>query len=369
MARNRIWTVFIFSVLAITSVACTFSPVPQATPTVMVSREAATAEPIATPSPVPTVAAPTDVSLPTSTVFIAPSDTPPPPTNTPTPTDTPGPFLHEIESSETLGYIIQLYGHDYSNDAINAVVRLNDEIINADTLPAPGTVILVPRPTEAQPLLVDENENGTPSTVAPQPTRINGNFTTVHIVQEGETLIDVAQQYNTTLEIISQLNPDIGFFGCNFNNPSGGPDCIININEGQEVLVPAPTPTPTLSPTPSGNEPATPTPTPNAPLIAFPPNGGGITAQNVQLQWVSTGVLAQDEVYLVYVKRGEGDDAPVSAFVAQDNAFAIPQDLRPQAGSSQVYEWWVTVGRAGGNGRYEDASTASPIYQFTWEPS
>ena len=90
---------------------------------------------------------------------------------------------------------------------------------------------------------------------------------------EGQTIVDIAVTYNTTLEVLAVLNADISFAGCNFEIQSGGPNCNPILQVGQVVLVPAPTPTPTLSPTPSGNETPTPTPTYAAPVVISPPQG------------------------------------------------------------------------------------------------
>jgi hypothetical protein len=344
---------------------CTFSPLPQATPT---AAPLATRTTQPTPTTVPTTG-PTSTVTPTPTptpqTLVQPTNTPLPPSATPTATDTPGPFLHALQQNETLGFIIQQYGHDYSNDAINAVVAANDNIFNADILPPVGTIILVPRPTEIV-LVPDGNtgENGESPII--QPTRIDGP-NSVHIVQEGESIIDIAQQYRTTLEIISQLNPPLNFSGCNFNIPSGGPDCNPFISIGQEIIVPAPTPTPTLSPTPSGNETATPTPTYVPPIVIFPPDAGTVQGSRVRLQWVSSGILAADEVYLVYVKNLSASGEPVNAFVSTSNTFDVPVELAPQGAGRSELQWWVSVGKLGENGQYTNIGGEPSVSTFFWE--
>jgi hypothetical protein len=260
-----------------------------------------------------------------------------------------------------------LYGHR-SFDVIAEVVRMNDNIPNADILPPPGTMILVPRPT----VIAAEV---TPNPVGPalvvsqltgQPSNSDG-LTTNHIVQEGETMVDIAQQYNTTLEILSQLNsPGIPFFGCNFNIPSGGPDCIIVLQVGQAVNVPAPTPTPTLSPTPSGNETATPTPTHSAPLVVFPPKDAVAAPGVFALQWVSSRVLASDEVYLVQIQNITLG-LPATAFITRSNSFSLPPELIPRGDQTQQFQWSVGIARLNAAGRYELVGSAPPTQQFQWQ--
>lgn len=350
--------------VAVITAGCTFAQVPVATPTTIPITN--TAAPTSTPPP--TVTLSPEPMTDTPQPAIVPTSTPLPPTPTDTPTATPGPFEHEIQSGETLGFIIQQYGHR-SFDVISEVVRINENIPNADTLPSAGNVILIPRPTTAV-LAAEEGESDEPADGEPQQVslaeQVQGALTTAHVVQEGESLIDIAQQYNTTLEIISQLNPDIGFFGCNFNIPSGGPDCVIILQVGQEVNVPAPTPTPTLSPTPSGNETATPTPTYVAPMVVFPPNGGVAQPGRLSLQWVSAGVLRPDEVYLVYVKNAT-TDAPVNAFITRSTTYPLPAELVPPAGEKHQFEWWVSVGKQNDAGLYRDISGQPRVYRFEWQ--
>lgn len=113
-----------------------------------------------------------------------------------------------------------------------------------------------------------------------------------YIVQPGDTIVGIAELYSTTIAILVQLNPDLpGRTTCDFEIPSGGPNCNITLNVGQEIIVPAPTPTPTLSPTPSGNETATPTATFVAPVVIFPPEGAAAGAGVFSLQWVGVGVF------------------------------------------------------------------------------
>ena len=367
MSNRYFITTLTWGGLLLLGTACTFTQqLPQTTPTIVpvTVTDAPTNTPTVSPSPTVTA---TPEGLPTSTIQAAvePTDTALPPSQTPTPTDTPGPFEHQIQAGETLGFIVQQYGHR-SFDVISDVVRINETIFNPDTLPAPGTTILIPRPTVAgvsETIPDDGTNNGTP---VPQPTRFTDGFNMVHVVQDGESVIDIAQQYNTTLEIISQLNPDIGFSGCDFNNPSGGPDCIIPISIGQEVIVPAPTPTPTLSPTPSGNETATPTPTYMPPLVVFPPDQGVARSGVFRLQWVGAGVLNADEVYLIYIKNVTAE-GQVNAFITHDNTFMLPEELAPQTAERQEYQWWVAIGRLNESGQYANVSGEPQINTFYWE--
>ncbi len=346
-------------------VGCTFATVPQATPTVIPAT--ATQGPTNTPVPTATL---TDTPTAEVTVpLIEPTNTPEPPTHTPPPSPTPGPFEHTIRQGETLGFIVQQYGH--RDPAVySEVVRINETIFSADNLPGAGAVILIPRPTlPATPTpVVDEQGNVIDVPSAPSLAEQVADFTVIqHIVREGESILGISQQYRTTLEILSQLNPELFFGGCNFNLPTGGPDCSVLIREGDPLNVPAPTPTPTLSPTPNGNETATPTPTFPAPQVVSPPEGGVAPARAVRLQWVSTGMLAPDETYLVVVNDLTADTQFND--VTRSTSLQLPASMIPTGGQMHDIQWTVTVARLNENGRYETISGPSRVHSFRWQGS
>ncbi len=272
--------------------ACNFNPAPQggATPTIQEIAPTHTPEASYTPSQTPTIAIPqVESSTPTPTAA--------PPTATPTASDTPGPFQHIIREGDSLISIVQEYGYtDFSitpGSILSEIVRINDNVPNADTLPSPGSVILIPRPT-ATPTPVNTEAaiamEATNAASVPNVQFSDGVIITQYFVQEGDTIISIAAENNLTLEQIAVLNPDLDFFTCNFENPSGGEGCNVPLQIGQVVNLPAPTPTPTLSPTPSGNETPTPTPTYIAPMLIYPPDGAVAQPFVFTLQWVGVGV-------------------------------------------------------------------------------
>lgn len=319
------------------------------------------APPAATPSLTPsvTVALPPQLQSPTA------SYTPGPPTETSTPTETPGPFEHTIKQGETLGYIIQLYGYtDFS--VIDEIVRMNPNIPSADRLPGAGAVILIPHPTI------------TPTIEGAEMTLTAGGVISVQIiptfeatmpvtVKEGVTIIGIAGECETTLEVLDKLNPDLQFFNCDLSIPSGGEGCNVPLQIDQIVYCPAPTPTPTLSPTPSGSETPTPTPTYPAPLVVFPPESGTAPPRPIRLQWVSVGVLPQDYYYLIEV-----EDATSGATffdVTRETSFTLPDSLIPDDGQIHDIRWRVRVGvltNAESN-TYAYASADSAWRTFKWQ--
>ena len=329
-----------------------------------------TTEPSATSSP--TLSA-SNTPLPQPDTPIIASSTPlptsAPPTETLIPTATLGPYVHVIQADETLGFIIQIYGYPFDLNVIQEVVRINDNIVNADFLPPIGTEILIPRQT-ATPIpegiemtsTADAELGISRTSGAPLPTGTNIDC---YEVQEGDSLIGIAIEYNTTLEILSEINPDINWFGCDFTQPSGGPNCSPSIQINQCIQVPQPTPVPTATPSPSGNETATPTPTYIAPRVVSPSNNSFIQRPNVTLQWVSAGVLKENETYLIEVLNTTSNIQWNQ--VTTQTSIQLPNSVKPNNGETHELQWRVTVAKP------NDAGTFGPIGEqgrwrsFQWQ--
>lgn len=365
MPRVRM-TALLIGMAGMALAGCNFAPLPQgeASPTVeQITLTAPPVEPTAAQTPTATDAPVIETSTPTPS--------PLPPSETPTPTETLGPYEHTIGENETLGFIIQRYGYrDFS--VIGLVVTLNPNIPNADTLPGPGSVILIPRQT-ATPTPEAAAQTETPTgpfanaAVAPtNETGLNINAEIVpYTVLEGDTIVGIAANWSTTLEVLARLNPEIGFFGCNFEIPSGGPNCNPSLSIGQTVNVPAPTPTPTLSPTPSGRETPTATPTYEPPVILSPPQGAVVPPGVFRLEWMSAGALLADEVYLVQLE--DVTAGTTFAAIARDTGFLLPGTLVPADGQPHTMRWAVSVARRNEQGRYAVISGPPAVREFQWQ--
>lgn len=352
------------SILLMLMSGCNFAPLPQGDFTPTVEEVALTLPPSPEPSLTPSVTMTPEMPA----ITTEPTATPLPPSETPLPSETPGPYEHVMKANETLLYIIQLYGYrDFG--VIDEIVRMNDNIPNADTLPGAGSVILIPRQTATP---TPENIESAPQAnlggIAPtsEQTGLNVDAPIVqYTVIQDDTIVGIAQNYATTLEVLARLNPDIPFFGCNFQIPSGGPRCNPPLQIGQVVNVPAPTPTPTLSPTPSGNETPTPTPTYAAPMIVSPPQDAQVPPVSFRLEWVSVGVLQPGEVYLVQVE----DTVTGAKFndITTSTSLRLPDTLIPSDGQAHTFNWTVTVAKPNEQGVYRIISGAPAIRRFTWQ--
>ncbi|MCB9451872.1 MAG: LysM peptidoglycan-binding domain-containing protein [Anaerolineaceae bacterium] len=314
-------------------------------------------------TPEPTRTLPASATLPPQPQIATatPTPTPLPPSETPTPSETPGPYEHVIQQNETLGYIIQLYGYtDFS--IIDQIVALNDNIPSADILPGPGSTILIPRQTA---IPTPANVETVAANAGPVVTLAANSTIIQYTVQDGDNLLKIIEQYKITLEIISQLNPDLNIFGCDLSNPSGGPNCIVPLSVGQLINVPAPTPTPTLSPTPSGQETATLTPTFAPPIAVFPPEGAIAPPGVFHLQWVGAGILSENEFYLVQIT--DQTNAASFAGVTKATSLRIPDSLIPTDGQTHIINWTVAVARPNESGVYGIISGPPPTHSFSWQ--
>lgn len=295
----------------------------------------------------------------------SPSPSPVPPTDLPPPSPTQGPVEYVIQEGDTLGFIIQQPPFNYRNfNVIAEILRLNPNIPDADRLPPPGTIILIPLPT-ATPTPESMSLTATVQAAVPE---VNLPVTTniiPHSVREGETILGIAEQYRTTLRILNDLNPDLAFLNCDFSIPSGGESCSVLIGVGTPVFVPAPTATPTLSPTPSGLETATPTPTFTAPLVSFPPRNAVIQGTAAfTVRWVSVGILQAEQVYLVQFENLS--TGAVFNDVTRSNSYLVPQNLAPADAQSVEIRWRVSIAQQNAQGLYDFVGAQGEWRTFTW---
>ena len=178
-------------------------------------------------------------------------------------------------------------------------------------------------------------------------------------------MVSIAHAYNTTLEILSDLNRgEVNWYGCNFKEPAGGPDCRPTLNIGQCVRVPQPTPLPTKAPTPTGDETATPTATQRAPRLLYPADGDIIASGPLSLHWVGVTGLNPAEEYLLELI----DQTTNTAFrqVTRANSYRLPDAVVPADGLTHVVQWQVTVARQNDQGEYFYVGAPGQVNTFEW---
>lgn len=334
------------------------------------------------PSPRPTLSLATVTSGPPTNT---PTETP---TITPTITETPTrePCIQVLGPGEGLYAVIARCGHrDLA--VVQEVVRLNN--LNDETSALAGQTLIVPWPTETpDPALTataeaeaaaaavavaaaaPEGEVRTMSDISEaneavpvsgglnadqirqtqavdpffRPTATNPPGIMGHRVAAGETITEIIVNYNTSMGVLDQLNPEITFSQCEFGERFGGGRCIVLIAPGQVIRVPAPTPTPTLSPTPNGSETPTPTATAtfNAPYALSPDNRAYFRRDElVTLRWASTGFLLLGEAYQIDVENVTSGQKFSSQ--TTDLSFVLPREWQPAGTDRGELVWTVSV--------------------------
>jgi len=326
----------------------------------------------------------------TSTRIAGPSVTPGPPTATftsspmptapPTDTLTPAPCMRQVAAGDSLIGIISGCGHR-NLDILPTVMQLNG--ITDEALIQIGQEIIVPLPSPtrdsaatAAPVIEPPSESAAaenqseglallafdPLAPTETPTLLPGLMW--HVVQPDENMIAIAVQFRTNAKALSDLNPEIEFQLCEFGLDYGGPECTVNLWQGQRIRVPAPTPTRTPIPTASGSETPTPLPTAtfNAPIAQSPPDEAFIAPlQQVTLRWVGTGRLAADEVYRIVLV--DSDSGANYTAATRELFFILPEAWQPQDTNSHQYAWHVDVLNTG-TGR---VSNSSAERSFVWQ--
>jgi LysM repeat protein len=295
-------------------------------------------------------------------------------------------------------------------------------LLNAE--PDPDSVTPTATPTRIPTATPTSTPTQTP-TSTPTPTPVPP---LVHQVRQGETLIDIAVTYDTTVEEIAALNPDVNPQLINVGQvllipaatPTPGPtstpepgvptptptdyivhvvapgDTLISIAEeydvsvvviraandlppdddtirvNQSLVIPMGTPVP--SPTPTVDANATPTPVPPypPPPLLSPPDGAVlvVSGEPILLQWASVSVLHDDEWYELTLSQPPGGVVSATTYT-RATAWRVPVDL-PQASDTDAREfrWQVRVVREvrdrSGELTYEEAGTPSEPRTFTW---
>ncbi|HML20205.1 MAG TPA: LysM domain-containing protein [Aggregatilinea sp.] len=356
---------------------------PTATP-----RSSADAAAAATAAATPTVA-----QFSTATPGMAmnfPTVTPAPPT--PTDSPTPGPCMQTAQSGDTIYAMASRCGHrDLS--IVDLILEMNDmnspeELQVGQELEIPWPTATPGGPTEdasgsggaaeggetsaevgAADTVVSE-DLGTPSNLATyeamEPTLRPG--LAWHTVQQGEDILTIAQEYNTTLETLSKINPEVAFLQCDYSSPSGGELCSVIIGIGQQIRVPVPLPTTTWTPTPVGTLTPTPTATAtfNAPYLVSPADEALFNAdQIVTLRWGGTGSLGPDERYVVRVRDLETGTEYVAT--VKETAYILPGGWQPKDRQTHEFEWSVSVGTIDAQNQISNENHPADPRTFRWD--
>ena len=289
---------------------------------------------------------------------VAPTSTPQP-TDIPSPEPTRAPCIRRVAAGDSLIGIIAGCGH--SSLEILPTVKAINGIVDETRIQI-GAAIVVPwpqptfdpeataAPASADSLRAEGDDYGADLSLlsfdpfAPTATATLLPGLMWHRVQADENMILIALRYHTNAKTLSDLNPEIEFALCDFGMDSGGPECIVQLFQGQLMRVPAPTPTPTKVPSPTGRETATPSPSPtvNKPHALSPANQAFFGPQDqITLRWVATGALSPGEIYRVTLEeRAAGVEYSADT---RDLYFILPPRWQARDAERHTYTWRVSI--------------------------
>jgi hypothetical protein len=271
-----------------------------------------------------------------------------------------------IQPGEDCIGIAYQYGH-VDLAVINLIQSMNG--IQCSSLHI-GATILVPRPTPtATPFGADLTQTAVATAAPPNVTLVAGPSFSVqtYVIQAGDTLSSIAIKADSSLRQICELNPlpdGIDCGGCTWDTANC---CCPNppvLSQGQQINVPAPPPTPTYTPTLTGSETPTYTPTYRAPQPVYPPAESTVKGP-VRLTWLTVGVLAEREYYLVVLR----DDTTGVTFSASTRQLSldIPLDYLPADGQAHTFAWQVVIVQLGEDGLFYPIGSALPEQRFIWQ--
>jgi len=253
-------------------------------------------------------------------------------TQTPTPTPVP-PLEYMVKNGDTPGRVALLY-----DVSLQELMSFNGKA--EDDLIVVGEVLKIPPPTP-QPS----------DTATPEPgTATPGTSSEItYIVQPGDTLSDIAAKYKTSLDTIQRRNSIAD---------------ISKLMPGQQLIIPTDatlTPEPSAAAVVANGSVASPTPIVQyAPVKLLTPLDREIFVGNaspILLQWLSSGLLAENELYLVEVERAS-DIKPISFRTRATSYHLLTDQFPPPDEIDRTFKWRVMIIRQAGTG-----SDSAPTYR------
>ena len=189
-----------------------------------------------------------------------------------------------------------------------------------------------------------------------------------YIVLQGDTLISISLMFGSTVEDIQVAN-------------NLAANAIIR--PGDKLLVPvsgAPPEALAVTPEPAPGVPracggfrrrATAAPAYGEPRLISPPSGVAIPrTDSVSLQWISVDVLKPNEWYVVQILPRSPNARALPTVWTRETSFRLGAEYAPPEGQLADYDWLISVVRvkSGSEGAaLEAASPPSEIRRFTWK--
>jgi LysM repeat protein len=241
--------------------------------------------------------------------LLIPPTAPPPGKNAPAEVQaTATPLVYRVQAGDTLLSIAI-----WAGSTVDDIMKANS-LKNASWLSV-GQTLIIPVSAERQRQV---------TTPTPEVTEA------VYIIQQGDSLLSIAQQFHAPLDAIMKAN--------HIEDQE-------LIRAGESLLVPLPA-VPSPSPEPQSTSTPTPGPRYRAPTPLSPPNDQYFwnDTEPVLLNWMSVGILAADEWYVVQLKYTCGGQATVQYAWTRTSGWRVPAQIcKVEAPTQQVFRWHVQI--------------------------
>jgi LysM repeat protein len=223
-------------------------------------------------------------------------------------TPSPTPMAYTVQVGDNLSSIAI-----WAGTSVEAIMKLN-KLENPRWL------------SVGQQLLLPAGATGKAGTATPTPDIP----VAIHIVEPGDSLLALAGEYSTSVQAIMEANhiDDARF-----------------IRTGESLIVPLGTPTPTALPTPLPTTAPTPGPRYPSPVPLSPPKEEYFwgDSQPILLNWMSVGVLGDEDWYLVDLKHVcEGKETATYGWT-RSTSWRVPQSVCREKEAEHLFRWQVQV--------------------------
>jgi LysM repeat protein/ribosomal protein L37E len=268
-------------------------------------------------------------------LLVPPTWTPENATPNPDWTPTPTPFIYTVQAGDNLSSIAI-----WAGTSVEAIMKLND--LDSPRWLSVGQKLAVP---------ASPNDKGTPT-----PT-LDIKFA-VHIVVRGDSLLGLAVDYGTSVESIVQANhiEDERF-----------------VRIGEPLVIPLGTSTPTPQPTPLPTNTPKPGPRYSAPVPLLPAQEKYFWGDTdpILLNWISVGVLDDDDWYLVELRRLQNGGETIHYGWTRSTSWRVPPSFFPEKSTRHhLFRWQVRVVQSlttdADPAKLESKSPRSQMRTFYW---
>ena len=99
--------------------------------------------------------------------------------------------------------------------------------------------------------------------------------------------------------------------------------------------------------------------------MIFPPQDANAAARTFQLQWVSVGILNEDESYIVQIE--DTTNGVTHLDVTKNTSYELPESMIPTDGQPHTIRWRVSVGKPNAQGQFAIISGNGDWRTFQWQ--